>query len=68
MVALSNASQPSVQSDDLEQVESLDRLALQYLASVEHAFITWFQKPGGGCYGFRVWTPLRGHIVTVLEV
>lgn len=57
-----------LQKDDPE-AETLEHLALVYLATVEHALICWIQKAEGKGYcGFRVWSPDQGHVVTVLEI
>lgn len=47
---------------------SLDQQAKDWLADAPHGVIVWLQsRHGNGYYGFEVWTPDAGHIVTILE-
>ncbi len=46
----------------------LEEAALEILNEQPQAVIVWVARRGGGWYGYEVWTPEGGHVVTVLEV
>lgn len=57
------------QSRTLHAKPSLDQQAMELLSSTPNTTLVWLQnKTQTGYYGFEVWTPELGHVVTVLEI